>query len=106
MNIVEPLGAISLGIVIGWLVSYFVRRYEDFTPQTLGATVPLIVGGIIVKFLERSSSAIWFYPIGVLIGFALNIFLAYITGGSPEEIFYVEEVEEIEEDDTSIEKDN
>lgn len=91
MNILEILGSSSSGIVVGWLVSYFVRRYKDFNPTVLGTTVTLIFGEAVFTFLKGSSLGMWCYPIGLLIGFSLNIFLAYITGSAAEDIFYVEE---------------
>ncbi len=94
MNNVEALGAVSLGVVIGWLVSYFVRRFKKFNPQILASTIPIFIGGGVIKFLQDNSSAIWFYPIGLLIGFSLNVLFAWLDGN--EDVFTID----IDEDDT------
>jgi hypothetical protein len=76
MNIVPIVGALSLGIVVGWLVRYFLRRFEKFTPQALGSVITIIVGGAVVKFLEVEKTVWWFYPIGLLVGFILYSIIA------------------------------
>lgn len=70
-NPVPAIGSASLGIVIGWLVRYFIRRFDKFTPSVLGTIISLAFGGVAVKFLDADRTAVWFYPIGVLLGFAI-----------------------------------
>lgn len=76
MSIVAAIGSLSLGIVVGWLVRYFIRRFKSFTPKALGSVVSLIVGGAITSFLEADKSVWWFYPIGLLVGFAAYTVIA------------------------------
>jgi NhaP-type Na+/H+ or K+/H+ antiporter len=94
MNIIEAVGATCLGIVIGWIISYFLRRYQEFTPKTLGTTISLIAGGVVVKFLQVSPAVWWFYPIGLLIGLSAHTYLALRFGIPPEDVFFTEDVEE------------
>ena len=71
MSIVAPIGATCLGIVMGWLVRYFIRRFESFNANAFGAIVGVVVGGVVVTFLEEDKSVWWFYPIGLFIGFVI-----------------------------------
>ena len=68
-NIVPALGSTSLGIVIGWLIRYFIRRFKKFTPSILSSVISLAFGGVAIKFLDADRTVVWFYPIGVLLGF-------------------------------------
>lgn len=75
------IGATSLGIVAGWLVRYFIRRFDSFTPKTLSAVLSILFGGAIVSFFDADKSLFWFYPIGLLIGFAIYTIIAILAGG-------------------------
>lgn len=68
---VIALGSISLGAVVGWLIRYFIRRFKRFTPQALTAVLSVVVGGSIVRLLTTNDLAIWFYFMGLLVGFIL-----------------------------------
>jgi hypothetical protein len=78
MNIVAVIGSLSLGIVVGWLVRYFIRRFKSFTPQALGFVISIIAGGAVIKFLEADKTVWWFYPIGLLVGFILYTIVAIL----------------------------
>jgi uncharacterized membrane protein YfcA len=71
MNIIPAIGATCLGIVIGWLVRYFIRRFDKFGPMVLGSLVSIVFGGAAIKFLEADKTVWWFYPIGLLLGFVI-----------------------------------
>ena len=77
---IPAIGTMSLGIVIGWLVRYFIRRFKDFTPQALGTVVSIMLGGAVLKFISTDSTVLFFYPIGLLIGFVLYTILALWVG--------------------------
>jgi hypothetical protein len=81
MHVLPALGACSLGIVIGWLVRYFIRRFTTFNPQVLSTLVSILVGGVVIRFLDGDKTAWWFYPIGLLIGFIVYSVIAYMVGG-------------------------
>lgn len=88
MNIVPAIGATALGIVIGWLVRYFIRRFDKFGPPVFGSVISIILGGAAIKFLEADRSVWWFYPIGLLLGFVIYQIIATVhtsgggTGGT------------------------
>ncbi len=80
MSLVPAVGAMCLGIVIGWLTRYFVFRFNSFKPMTLTAVISAIVGGTVVGFLGADKSVWWFYPIGLLIGFVVYAVVARRAG--------------------------
>jgi uncharacterized membrane protein len=82
MSIVPAIGATCLGIVIGYLVRYFVRRFKNYTPKALSSVVSIILGGGVVKFLSTDQLAWWFYPIGLLIGFMVYSIIGTVVYGS------------------------
>jgi hypothetical protein len=65
------IGGTSLGIVVGWLVRYFIRRFSTFGPAVLSSVLMMVFGGAVIKFLGEDKNAWWFYPIGLLIGFTI-----------------------------------
>ena len=81
MQVIPAVGATCLGIVIGWLVRYFIRRFETFNPQILGSVVSILLGGAVVRFLEADKTVWWFYPIGLLLGFIVYSVIAWLVGG-------------------------
>jgi uncharacterized membrane protein YfcA len=88
MNI-PAIGATCLGIVIGWLVRYFIRRFRTFGPMVMGSVISIILGGAVIKFLEADKSVWWYYPIGLFLGFVIYHVLVIVhtrpprDGGSP-----------------------
>lgn len=47
----EILAPFLIGVVAGWIVFYFIRRYHKFTPSVLLATLAAILGGDGISFL-------------------------------------------------------
>lgn len=84
MSIIPPIGALCLGIVMGWLVRYFIRRFEGYTPQTLSSVVSIIAGGLIIKVFEADKTVWWFYPIGLFLGFVFYTVVVIKYGGTKE----------------------
>jgi hypothetical protein len=76
---VPAIGATSLGIVVGWLVRYFVPRFETFTPAVLSSVLTIGLGGAAIRFLETDKTVWWFYPIGMVIAFVAYQILAMIV---------------------------
>lgn len=71
----ENIAPFSIGTVVGWLIFYFIRRYNKFTPAMLVATIAAILGGDGISSLatlgERFGSRnfhLW-YLLGVAAGF-------------------------------------
>jgi uncharacterized membrane protein len=82
------IGALSLGIVVGWLVRYFIRRFKSFTPKVLGSVVTAAIGGAVIRFLEHDTNVWWFYPIGLLLGFVVYSIVAVSVGAPMEGVLY------------------
>lgn len=68
-SVVIPIGVTCLGIVVGWMVRYFIRRFTKFGPGVLSSLLSIILGGAVLKFLSVDNVTIWFYPIGLFVGF-------------------------------------
>lgn len=73
----EQLAPFLIGAVVGWLIFYFIRRYNKFTPSMLVATIAAIIGGDGISSLatmgERFGNRdfhLW-YLAGVATGFFL-----------------------------------
>jgi hypothetical protein len=79
MNIIPAFGATCLGIVIGWLVRYFIRRFDKFNPQVLGSVISIVAGGAVVRFIGADPNVWWFYPIGLFAGFVLYTLVAILV---------------------------
>lgn len=77
------LGSFCFGVVLGWLVRYFIKRFKSFTPKTLSSIVSVMSGGVVIRFLGAGEFAWWFYPIGLLAGFVLYSVLALWAIGFP-----------------------
>lgn len=88
MGILPAVGTISLGIVVGWLVRYAVRRFKSHTPKALAAVVSVLVGGAALNFVQRDSTTWWFYPVGLLLGFVLYSIVALAAGAEREGTLY------------------
>ena len=84
MKIIAAIGATCLGIVIGWLVRYFIRRLNKFSPMVLGSLVSIVLGGAVIKFLEADKTVWWFYPIGLFLGFVIyHLVVVFSERSSP-----------------------
>jgi hypothetical protein len=71
MSIVPAIGSTSLGLVIGWLVRFFLYRMRSFNPKALSSIVSIIAGGAAIKLLARNSDLVWWYLIGLFLGFVV-----------------------------------
>ena len=65
---VPAIGATCLGVVVGWLVRYFVPRFSTFGPAALSSVLSIALG-VAIRFLEPGKSIWWFYPIGMVVAF-------------------------------------
>jgi len=81
MRAIPFIGAACLGIVVGFLVRYFMRRFDKYGPAALGSVLSIILGGAAVKYLQEDKTVWWFYPIGLLLGFIVyQLVVIYHTG--------------------------
>lgn len=85
----ENIAPFLIGLVVGWMIFYFIRRYRKFTPTMLVASIASILGGDGISSLttlgERFGNRdfhLWYF-LGVAIGFFL--YALYIL---PVAIFY------------------
>ncbi len=79
MEFIKPTGILCLGAVVGWLVRYFLFRFDEFTPTIMGATVSIVLLTGVVKFLGYSKDVfVWIYPIGLALGFIIYSLFGYI----------------------------
>lgn len=72
------IGTTALGIVMGWLIRYFIRRFEKFDATVLASVVSVLIGGAAVHFIAADPTTQWFYPVGLLAGFAIYSILAIL----------------------------
>src|SRR5437764_834795 len=68
---VAVIGATCLGMVIGWLVRYFIRRFDNWAASSLSSVVSIIAGGAVIEFMAADKAVWWFYPKGLFLGFAI-----------------------------------
>lgn len=72
------------GAIIGWIVFYFIRKYEKFNAKDLGLTIAAFIGGDIFTFLlfifsqvEDKTFHLW-YLLGFSIGFIIHLIYQFI----------------------------
>jgi lipopolysaccharide export LptBFGC system permease protein LptF len=74
------IGAASLGVFLGYIALYFIVRFNQFDTKVLGALFAILVGGSVVAFIG-DKTARPYYPIGLVGGLALYIFVRVVVGG-------------------------
>jgi hypothetical protein len=81
------VGSICLGIVMGWLVRYFLDRFDRFDAKILGSVVSVIAGGVMVHVFGESNPveqyARWYYFIGLLPGILLYPYVSQTKSPRP-----------------------
>jgi len=80
MDILVSSGVISLGLVIGMLVGWFINEDQEFTIGGLVASVTVLSGSGVVGVFQLvapqgSTREFWFYPIAILVGLLIAPFL-------------------------------
>jgi|GEM_PF-6129130 chromate transport protein ChrA len=72
MVFIEALGVLCVGIVVMWLVWYFVTRFKEFSVQVLSSLVAIVFAGVVLQFVQLADKTdFWYYPIGLLLGLVL-----------------------------------
>lgn len=61
-------GALALGIVLGFLTHFLVRRDQKAGIGDLGSIVAVILGGVILDRISEGNQISWYF-IGLCIGF-------------------------------------
>ncbi len=93
--VLAAVGMTCLGTVICYLSMYFVRRFKTHTVAGLGGVVTVLLGGVVGKFLADNTSAgpdaIWWYPIGLVVGLVAWLIMGRLTakGVFPETSYWM-----------------
>jgi hypothetical protein len=74
MDWIIASGAMSLGILIGILIAWFLLEVKEMNLKALSSSVVIATGGAVLalfQFLSPSHVAreVWLYPVGLLLGF-------------------------------------
>lgn len=74
------LGSVCLGILIGSLVRTVVFQTEKLTEKTLLSLVAVMVGATVLGMFkafsgEKMPEQVYFYPVGLLVGYAGTLIL-------------------------------
>lgn len=83
-TIVPIVGALCLGILIGWLIGFFLMRMETFTPKAFAAIIGVLLGATVTQFLGPDRTVWWFYPIGLILGIMAHAIIAILYGEKPK----------------------
>jgi hypothetical protein len=81
MDLIIVTGALSLGILIGAIVGWYFSESKIITLTVLAGCISALVGSSVLamfSFLAGKGGPTheyWFYPVGLLIGFAIVIAL-------------------------------
>jgi hypothetical protein len=80
MSWVVATGTLCLGILIGILVAYFVEEAKEMSFRVLSSAVGILAGGGVIGIFHliggtKPTEEYWFYPIGLLIGFAIGTYI-------------------------------
>lgn len=83
MNWIVATGALSLGIVVGILVAYFVEEAKEMNLRVLSSAIGALAGaGVVAVFqlvgASKPTDEHWFYPVGLLVGFGIGTYLNWI----------------------------
>jgi len=65
------VASILIGIVVGWLTRFAWKRLTRITVKSLSGTLSVLLGGSVSVVLAGSANALWWYIIGLTIGFVL-----------------------------------
>lgn len=73
----EIFAPLLTGVVVGWIIFYFIRRYREFTPAALIGTLAALIGGDVLAFLiamrdtfTEADFHLWYF-VGAVAGFFL-----------------------------------
>ncbi len=98
------IGSLALGIFMGFMAWYFIKRLKEYTTDGLIAVVGVLLGGVIVTFLDWTPTVAtgtaggtataaagagdvlhrWWYPVGLLVGFVAWYIAEWVrTGKAP-----------------------
>jgi len=70
MNLAADIGAIALGMFVGYLVWFFVSKFSAFNVSGLTSILGAVLAGAALKYLTQAQNAqiLMYYPIGLVMG--------------------------------------
>jgi len=85
--LLKIIGSICLGVVLGYLVMFFIKRLKEYTIKSLLSIAIIVSGGFLIKgFFEEIILS--YYFIGIAIGFFFNAIITYIVTRDTSTILY------------------
>jgi hypothetical protein len=75
---VVSVGALSFGIVVGYITYRTLVRSDETSISDIAAVVAAIGGGVVVGLFESGSDAFGWYSIGLLVGMAIFLVLRLV----------------------------
>jgi O-antigen/teichoic acid export membrane protein len=74
MDWVVICGSLSLGMLVGMLVGFFVQESKTWAHRELSAAVAAlaVTGVLAILRFDAHQREIWFYPIGLVVGFIIG----------------------------------
>lgn len=68
------LGSLSIGLLIGSFVGYYLNEAKEMSDIALKTSVSVLAGGGVLALFgflspDGASREVWFYPLGLLAGF-------------------------------------
>ena len=76
MNILDLLGAIALGTFVGFIIRFFIERFENFSAKGASAILGTALGGVAITFLLNFGPHRFpAYTVGLVLGLILYQFL-------------------------------
>lgn len=80
-DLLPAVGGAFLGLIIGMLVGFYAQEAEVWTRQAMTASVAVLTGAGALALLRYNAAdphGVWYYPIGLVVGFGLGTIWAAI----------------------------
>jgi NhaP-type Na+/H+ or K+/H+ antiporter len=84
-EIIKILGIISLGVIIGYFLMFFLKRIKEHTIEGFLGIALFLSGGITLTYISNDIANSLYY-IGTLLGIICNICMT-IKYGDPRSVF-------------------
>ncbi|MGT2481768.1 hypothetical protein ACU4GR_29640 [Methylobacterium oryzae CBMB20] len=68
---IEPMGSLAFGLVLGWVMRFFLNRLPTFTAKELSSLVSALVGAAVIGLFakDKTEPLLFFYLSGLGFGF-------------------------------------
>lgn len=85
---IPAVGATLLGFVVGMLVGFFAQEAKEWNRSAVTAAVSVLTAAgalVLLRFGAPDSHGVWFYPVGLVVGFGFGtIWIAFDSEESEE----------------------